>query len=77
MMDRKDFIERRKQIRFKVRDDAFVSIKSEKDKIGPILNISSDGFAFMYIGKEDQIYGPLEVDLVLCWLRSLYAEGKV
>ena len=63
MMERKDFIERRKQNRFKVRDDAFVSIKSDKDKIGPIGDISGDGFAFTYVGKKDQIYGPLEVDI--------------
>jgi hypothetical protein len=64
MMDRKDFIERRKQIRFKVRDDAFVSIKSDKDKIGSIRDISGDGFAFSYIGKKGEIYGPLEVDIL-------------
>jgi len=63
MMDRKNFNERRKQNRFKVRDDAFVSIKSDKDKIGPIRDISGDGFAFTYVGKKDQICGPLEVDI--------------
>ncbi len=63
MVDRKDFIERRKQNRFKVRDDAFVSIKSDKDKIGPIRDISGDGFAFSYIGKKGEIYGRLEVDI--------------
>ncbi len=64
MMNRKKFIERRKQDRFKVRDDAFVSIKSDHcAKIGSIRDINRDGFAFMYIGKENQIYGPLEVDI--------------
>ncbi len=63
-MNRKNFIERRKQDRFKVRDAAFVSIKSDHcAKTGPIRDINRDGFAFMYIGKEDQIYGPLEVDI--------------
>jgi hypothetical protein len=62
-MNSKNFIERRKQDRFKVRDDAFVSIKSDRDTIGPIRNISRDGFAFMYIGKEGELYGPLEVDM--------------
>jgi hypothetical protein len=63
MMDRKDFNERRKQNRFKVRDDAFGYIKSDKDKIGPILDISRDGLAFSYLGKKGEIYGPLEVDM--------------
>jgi hypothetical protein len=63
MMNRKNFIERRKQDRFKVRDGAFASIKSDHDKVGPIRDINRDGFAFMYIGKEDQISGPLEVDI--------------
>ena len=44
------FIERRKQDRFKVGGGAFVSIKSDKDKVGPIRDINSDGFAFRYIG---------------------------
>ncbi|MEE8432968.1 MAG: hypothetical protein V3S16_17105 [Candidatus Desulfatibia sp.] len=58
------FLERRKQDRFKVRGGAFVSIKSDHcAKIGPIQDISRDGFAFMYVNKEDQIYGPLEVDI--------------
>ena len=56
-------IERRKQERFKVRSGAFVSINSDIDKIGPIRNISRDGIAFRYIGKEGEIYGPLEVDI--------------
>jgi hypothetical protein len=64
MMNRKSFIERRKQDRLKVRDDAFVSIKSDYcAKTGPIRDINRDGFAFMYIGKKGEIYGPLEVDI--------------
>jgi len=42
---------------------AFVSVKSDHDKIGPIRDISRDGFAFRYLGEEGQIYGPLEVDI--------------
>ncbi len=64
MMNRKNYIEKRKQDRFKVEDGSFVSIKSDHcKKIGPIRDMSRDGLAFMYIGKEDQIYGPLEVDI--------------
>jgi len=57
------FIERRKRDRFKVRSGAFASIKLDYDKTGPIRDINRDGFAFMYIGKDDQIDGPLEVDI--------------
>lgn len=65
MMNRKNFIERRKQDRFKVKDSAFVSIKSDHcTKIGPIRDINRDGFAFRYIGQRGQIYGPLEVDIL-------------
>jgi hypothetical protein len=63
MMNSKNFIERRKRDRFKVRSGAFVSIKSDKDKIGTIRDISRDGFAFRYIGEEGEIYGLLEVDI--------------
>ena len=62
-LEAESFIERRKQDRFKVGGGAFVSIKSDKDKVGPILDISRDGCAFMYIGEENQISGPLEVDI--------------
>jgi len=57
------FIDRRKQDRFKVRSGAFVSVKSDHEKIGPIRDISRGGFAFRYLGEEGQIYGPLEVDI--------------
>ncbi len=64
-MNRKNFIEKRKRDRFKIRGGAFASIKSEyDDKIGPIQDISIDGFATRYIGKEGQICGPLEVDIL-------------
>jgi hypothetical protein len=59
----KSFIERRKRDRFKVRGGAFVAIKSDKDKVGPIRDINRDGFTFRYIGEEGEIYGPLEVDI--------------
>ncbi len=65
MMDRKDFIERRRRERFKLRDGAFASVKSDHyNKIGSIRDINRDGFAFRYIGKEEQICGPLEVDIL-------------
>ena len=63
-MNKKSFIERRRRDRFKVRSGAFVSIKSDKDTIGPIRDISRDGFAFRYIHEEGEIYGPLEVELL-------------
>ncbi len=64
MKNRKNFIEKRKRDRFKVRGGAFTSIKSEyDDKTGPIQDISIDGFATRYIGKKGQIYGLLEVDI--------------
>ncbi|MEE8430625.1 MAG: hypothetical protein V3S16_05200 [Candidatus Desulfatibia sp.] len=65
MMDRKDFIERRKRDRFKLRGGAFASVKSDHyKKIGPIRDINRDGFAFRYIGQEEQICGPLKVDIL-------------
>ena len=65
MMNRNSFIERRKQDRFKVKDGAFVSIKSDHcQKTGPIRDIGIDGFAFEYISEEEeQIYGSLEVNI--------------
>jgi len=73
MTNKTSFTERRKSDRFEVRGGAFVSIKSEHDITGPIRDISRDGCAFMYIGKEDQISGPLEVDIFYSGL-GLYMQ---
>jgi len=67
-------IEKRKHKRFQVRDGAFISIKSDHcAKIGPIRDINRNGFAFRYIGKEGEIYGPLEVDMFFAD-SGLYAQ---
>ena len=61
-----EFIERRKWARFKVREGAFVAVKSDHYVVGPIHDISTDGFGFRYIGKKGQIQGQLEVDIFFC-----------
>ncbi len=66
MTNSNEFIERRKWTRFKVREGAFVAIKSDHYVVGPIHDISKDGFGFKYIGKKGQIHGPLEVDIFFC-----------
>lgn len=62
----KEFIERRKQDRFKVMDGAFATIKSHHYVVGPIQNISRGGLGFRYIGKKGKIIGSLEVDIFFC-----------
>jgi len=64
--DRRSGIERRRQNRLRVKDGSFAAIISDNYIIGPIQNISSDGFAFRYIGKGGQIQGSLEVDIFYC-----------
>ena len=54
MTNSDEFIERRKWARFKVREGAFVAIKSDHYVVGPIHDISTDGFGFRYIGKRDK-----------------------
>jgi hypothetical protein len=78
MTNSNEFIERRKWTRFKVREGAFVAIKSDHYVVGPIHDISKNGFGFRYIGKKGQIHGPLEVDIFFCghgfYLQKVKAE---
>ena len=57
------FVERRKQQRLKINEGAFAAIKSDIYAVGPIRNISRDGFAFRYVGKNEEMKGSLKVDL--------------
>ena len=63
MIDKKDFTERRKSDRFKVRDGAFAAIKPDNYIVGPIQDINRDGLAFRYLGKSGQIRESIEVDI--------------
>jgi hypothetical protein len=47
----KEFINRRKNKRFKVPNDAFAVLRPHSAKIGQILNMSTGGLAFNYIDK--------------------------
>jgi hypothetical protein len=48
-------VERRKNNQYKVQNDAFVVLRSNDTKIGRIIDISTDGLAFQYIGKESSL----------------------
>jgi hypothetical protein len=47
----KEIINRRKNKRFKVPNDAFAILRPNSTKLGQILNMSSGGLAFSYIDK--------------------------
>ena len=45
--------ERRQSKRIKIKDDAFVTRNTAKDKLGRIVDISSGGLAYHYISSTD------------------------
>ncbi len=56
MSAKKEKVERRQEKRFRVNDGAFVVLTPADPKVGRIIDISTDGLAFAYIGKD----GPLD-----------------
>ncbi len=56
--------DRRKEIRFRVREGAFVAPKADERKLWQILDISRGGMAFRYVGNEASIDWADELDIV-------------
>jgi len=48
-------VERKKNNQYKVQNDTFVVLRSNDTKVGRIIDISMDGLAFHYIGKENSL----------------------
>ena len=69
MNNRKEFIERRKHERFKVKNGAIVIIRLSNvfgttHKYCQIINISQGGLAFRYIIKTSESIDPVKLDLL-------------
>ena len=45
-------MERRKHVRFQTQDSCYAVLSGNYTKVGKICDISSDGLAFRYLGKE-------------------------
>ena len=69
MNNKKEFIERRKHERFKVKNGAIAIIRlsnvlASTQKYGQILNISQSGLAFRYIDRNCESNEPVKLDLL-------------
>ena len=63
MTNKKEFKERRKQKRFKVREGAFAAITPDLSTVGQIINISQGGLGFRHNANPDQIDTSVEIDI--------------
>jgi hypothetical protein len=65
MTNTKAQIERRKHKRCKVQDDAFVLCKSNDTKVGSLTDITMNGLAFHYIGREGALSALAQLGILL------------
>jgi hypothetical protein len=57
----KEFVERRKHTRFQVPKSAFVGLGPYDAKVGQIIDVSTGGLAFRYVGSEEPSNGELSI----------------
>jgi len=63
MSVRKEIVERRKHTRFQVPKSAFVGFGPYDAKVGQIIDVSTGGLAFRYVGTEEPSNGELSIFL--------------
>ena len=59
----KEIVERRKHTRFQVPKSAFVGFGPYDAKVGQIIDVSTGGLAFRYVGTEEPSNGELSIFL--------------
>lgn len=67
--------ERREQVRLLPKDQTFVALRPDFDKLGKMLDISKDGLCFQYItstGEADQAKDATSLDIDLFLSRNSY-----
>ena len=64
-MSREKHVERRKYTRFRTRNGALIELRSQRGKLGEIIDISKGGLAFRYIDIGDRPKGSFELDIFL------------
>jgi hypothetical protein len=57
----KEIVERRKHTRFQVPKSAFVGFGPYDAKVGQIIDVSTGGLAFRYVGTEEPSNGELSI----------------
>ena len=64
-MGTEKYVERRKYTRFRTRNGALIELRSQRGKLGEIIDISKGGLAFRYIDIGDRPKGSFELDIFL------------
>jgi hypothetical protein len=64
-MSTEKYVERRKYTRFRTRSGALIELRSQRGKLGEIIDISKGGLAFRYIDIGDRPKGSFELDIFL------------
>jgi hypothetical protein len=64
-MSTEKHVERRKYTRFRTRNGALIELRSQRGKLGEIIDISKGGLAFRYIDIGDRPKGSFELDIFL------------
>ena len=64
MTSEKQQAERRKNLRFRVREGAFAVLRPDCNVVGEIIDISKGGLAFRYIAGEEQPGGSSGLDIL-------------
>jgi hypothetical protein len=56
-------VERRRQERFRLENDTFVVLKSNRTKVGSLKEMNMEGLSFHYVGKAEQLMEPAELSI--------------
>lgn len=64
-MSTEKYVERRKYTRFRTRNGALIELRSQRGKLGEIIDISKGGLAFRYIDIGERPKGSFELDIFL------------
>lgn len=56
-------VERRNQERFRLENDTFVVLKSNKTRVGSLKEMNIEGLSFHYVGKEEPLMEPAELSI--------------
>jgi hypothetical protein len=65
MTNKEESFERRRHKRFQVTTASCAYCRSYPGKVGQIIDVSRSGLALSYVTKKDQLFSPLELDIVL------------
>jgi c-di-GMP-binding flagellar brake protein YcgR len=60
-----ELVDRRRHERFKINGRAFVYYETHSPKVAEIMDISTDGVAFSYVGSTERLNQPLQLEIIV------------